>query len=143
MPELRRLRHRRCRPDIARSRSESFVGSPEGRCEAFPTFPDHSSPLSILCFRAHFREFSMFGAFGVQMGANMQKPYESGNNELSGMNHFKTNVVNRVDSLPPSFDHFFFRCRGKKCCIFLHTSSKNVKQKMRVLRYPRVTSNNL
>ena len=37
--------------------------------------PDHLSRLSILCFWAHFRDFSMFGAFGVQMDANMQNPY--------------------------------------------------------------------
>ena len=38
MLELRPLQHRRCRRDIARNCSETFVGSPEGRCEAFPTF---------------------------------------------------------------------------------------------------------
>ncbi len=39
LPELGRLRHRRCRPDIARFGSGSFVGSPEGRSGRVLTFP--------------------------------------------------------------------------------------------------------
>ena len=40
----------------------------------------------------------MFGAFGVHMDANMQNPYESGNNVLPGMNVYCENLV-QSDSL--------------------------------------------
>ena len=59
MPELRRLRHRRCRPDIARNRSGSFVGSPEGRFGRFLTFPRQFLATFNFRFSGAFCSFSI------------------------------------------------------------------------------------
>ena len=59
MPELRRLRHRRCRPDIDRDRSGSFVGSPEGRCRHILTFPRQFLATFNFRFLGAFCSFSI------------------------------------------------------------------------------------
>ena len=60
MPELRRLRHRRCRPYIDRDRSGSFVGSPEGRSGRVLTFPRQFLTTFNFRFLGAFCSFSIY-----------------------------------------------------------------------------------